>query len=119
MKTRIIDTLQHWAPEAVKHIPGTENSEAGLTDYQLLHELADLCVKRISEGSATDTEDTIQILNVVNLLYQGGNLYTRNAVENEFLTVFASEESPGSLKNHLNLFPVELRKGYIKTILEN
>lgn len=64
-------------------------------------------------------ESVQEIAKVVNLLYQGGSQYTRNAIENEFLTALSFEESPGRLKKHLELFPTELRKEYIKTILEN
>lgn len=88
-------------------------------DYQLLHKLADICVKKISSGSVSVIESVQEIAKVVNLLYQGGSQYTRNAIENEFLTALSFEESPGRLKKHLELFPTELRKEYIKTILEN
>jgi hypothetical protein len=46
-------------------------------------------------------------------------LYEKNAIENEFFNVLASEENPVTLKRHLELMPEALRQVYIKTILEN
>ncbi|SJN46849.1 hypothetical protein FM107_15045 [Sphingobacterium sp. JB170] len=74
---------------------------------------------KIHSGRENELERVQEIAKIVNLLYHRGNQYTRNAIENEFLTALSFEESPGSLKMHLELLPVELRKGYIKTILEN
>lgn len=119
MKTKIINTIQQWAPETAGLIPDLDNLDDSIADYLLLHKLAEVCSKKISSGSTEELEHVQDIAKVVNLLYQGGNQYTRNAIENEFLTALSSEESPGSLKKHLDLLPVELRKGYIKTILEN
>lgn len=119
MKTKIINTIRQWAPEAVSLMPDIDHLDNTVADYQLLHKLAYICVKKISSGSVNEIESVQEIAKVVNLHYQGGNQYTRNAIENEFLTTLSFEESRGSLKKHLELFPTELRKGYIKTILEN
>lgn len=119
MKTKIINTISQWAPEATSLIPDIDHLDDTVADYQLLHKLAEVCVHKIHSGLENELERVQEIAKVVNLLYQGGNQYTRNAIENEFLTALSFEESPGSLKKHLELFPVELRKGYIKTILEN
>lgn len=119
MKTKIINTICQWAPEASDLMSDIERIDDTLADYELLHKLAEVCMQKIHSGSKNEIERVQEIAKVVNLLYQGGNQYTRNAIENEFLTVMSFDESPGSLKRHLDLFPAELRKGYIKTILEN
>ncbi|MGJ1303466.1 MULTISPECIES: DUF7674 family protein [Bacteroidota] len=119
MKTKIINTIQQWAPEAARLIPDLDNLDDAIADYLLLHKLAEVCSQKICSGLEDELERVQEIAKVINLLYQGGNQYTRNAIENEFLTALSFDESPGSLKKHLDLFPIELRKGYIKTILEN
>lgn len=119
MKTKIINTIQQWVPESMRLISNLDEMDDVIADYILLHKLAEVCSQKICIGSQEELEQVREITKVINLLYQGGNQYTRNAIENEFLTALSFEESPGSLKKHLELFPVELRKGYIKTILEN
>jgi len=119
MKTKIINTIRQWAPEAARLLPDIDHLDDTVADYQLLHKLAEVCIHKIHSGLENELECVQQIAKVVNLLYQGGNQYTRNAIENEFLTALSFEESPGSLKKHLELFPEELRKGYIKTIIYN
>ncbi|AIM39085.1 hypothetical protein KO02_22145 [Sphingobacterium sp. ML3W] len=119
MKTKIINTIRQWTPEAADPIAKIEHEEDTVANDLILNRLVDICLQKIYSGSVTEMERVQEIAKVVNLLYQEGNQYTRNAIENEFLTALSFEESPGSLKKHLELFPVELRKGYIKTILEN
>ena len=119
MKTKIINTIRQWSPEIVGLIPDLDSLDNSIADYLLLHKLAEACAQKISSGLENELEDVEKITKVVNLLYQEGNQYTRNAIENEFLTTLSAEESPGSLRKHLALFPNELRKEYIKTILDN
>lgn len=119
MKTKIINTIQQWAPETAGLIPDLDNLDDAIADYLLLHKLAEVCSQKICSGLEEELERVQEIAKVINLLYQRGNQYTRNAIENEFLTALSVEESPGSLRKHMDLFPIELRKGYITTILEN
>ena len=119
MKTKIINTILQWAPECLELIPEIDYSENTVSDYLLLHHLAEVCVQKINSKLEQEKEWVLEKMKIVNMLYQGGNQYTRNAIENEFLTVLSSMESPASLKLHMDLLPAELRKGYIKTILEN
>lgn len=119
MKTIIKNTIKQWAPEAEGLVPELDTFDDCIADYLLLHKLAEVCSQKISSGLEDELERVQEIAKVINLLYEGGNQYTRNAIENEFLTVLSFQESPGSLKKHLDLFPLELRKGFIKTILEN
>lgn len=112
METKISNTIRQWIPDSFERI---EDS----SDYKLLHDLAVNCISKLRTNSEVDLQYASEILKIVNLLYQSGNLYTRNAIENEFLAEIITEESPMSFKKHLSLFPTELKKGYIKTILEN
>ncbi len=119
MKTKISNTIQQWSPEIADLIPELDRMNDTVADYLLLHKLAEVCIQKLGSGLQNELEDVEKITKVINLLYQEGNQYTRNAIENEFLTTFSLEESPASLKKHLALFPAELRKEYIKTIVCN
>lgn len=119
MKTKIINTINEWAPEAIHLISKQDLLDENLADYQLLNKLAKVCKQKINSGLEHELEELREITKVINILYQGESQYTKNAIENEFLTELSFEESPGSLKKHLDLFPIELRKGYLKTIVEN
>ncbi|MDM1296295.1 hypothetical protein HX021_18580 [Sphingobacterium sp. N143] len=119
MKTKMIHTIRQWIPETADLIPDLGNLDDPATAYLLLHRLADTCAEKFKLGHEGELDRVKEIIKVVNLLYINGNLYTRNAIENEFLATLSVEESPGSLKKHMELFPSELRREYIKTILEN
>ncbi len=115
----MISTLEEWLPESRSWISDQELGDDTITDYIVLRKLAEECLKKINSGNEYEYADAGEIAKVVNLIYQGGNQYIRNAIENEFLTKLSTEESPASLKKHLDILPKELRKEYLKTILEN
>lgn len=119
MKTKIINTIHQWVPESDVWVEGLEALETSVSDYLILRKMSEMCVTIFDNNNSEDLQKTVNIINVISILYQGGNQYTRNAIENEFLTGLSTMESPGSLKKHMDLFPTELRKGYLKTILEN
>lgn len=119
MKTKILNSIQQWVPESEKWMPEIQKYDSNMADYIILKKTANLCIMKINSGIIEEIENVREIIKIINLLYQGGNQYTRNAIENEFLTVLSDEEALIILKNHINLFPSELKKGYIKTILEN
>ncbi|WP_164110623.1 MULTISPECIES: hypothetical protein [Sphingobacterium] len=112
METKIKSTLTQW-------IPGIQQACDEESDYQMLRRLACSCMNRIRTGTDEDLQWVEDIGKVVNLLYQSGNRYTKNAIENEFLCELIQEECPASLKQHMALLPKELRKEYLKVILEN
>ncbi|SKB65681.1 hypothetical protein SAMN05660841_01733 [Sphingobacterium nematocida] len=112
METKIKNTLMQW-------IPGIQPASEDESDYDLLRRLACSCMDRIHIGTDEDLQWVEDIGKVVNLLYQSGNRYTKNAIENEFLSELIREECPASLKLHMALLPRELRKEYLKVILEN
>jgi hypothetical protein len=112
METKIQISLKQWDPDFFAE---TEIVDSG-SDYVLLKVYAEYNLKLISENNLEKVKESFK---VINLLFNGGNLHDRNAIENEFLSVFAKEESPGSLKSHMDLMPKDLRAVYLKTILEN
>jgi len=111
METRIQKTLRHWFPEAFE---GTEKSMM-CTDYAILRQFAEYTQKLIKDKS----EDQKEPFKIIHLLYSKGSLYEKNAIENEFLSVLASDEISLTLKQHLELMPEGLRAIYMKTIVEN
>lgn len=100
-------------------IPGIQLASENESDYELLRRLAHLWMDRIHIGTDEELQWVADMGKVVNLLYQSGNRYTKNAIENEFLSELIREECPASLKSHMALLPRELRKEYLKVILEN
>ena len=112
METKIQKTLKQWAANAF-----TNGEILDLkSDYEILHQFAEYTINLIRQN---DVEKGKEPFKIINIMYQNGNLHDRNAIENEFLNVIAKNESPGSLKVHMDLMPKELRQFYIKTILEN
>lgn len=109
METKIIKTLKEWLPWILVN-------ERDISEYSLLNKLAVYCRLKIKSG---ENEKANQAIKIINLLYSGGNLHEKNAIENEFLEVLALDESPSSLKDHLRVFPKNLKEAYLKTILEN
>ena len=109
MGTRIQKTLNKWFPDAFTE--GYKTMEH--SDYEILQHFAGYTMKLIRENDEKDKEPFM----VINLLYQNGSLHDKNAIENEFFFSFANEESPGKLKQHLDLMPDSLKPVYLKTIL--
>lgn len=121
MNTKIISTIQEWVPESEKWIGDLLQNQhrQTMSDYLVLKKMADVCIEKIRSSNEVDLEIANDIVKVISMLYQSGNQYVRNAIENEFLTELSIDESPSSLKKHLAFLPAELRKEYIKTIIEN
>ncbi|WKW46617.1 hypothetical protein P3875_00620 [Myroides sp. JBRI-B21084] len=119
MKTKILNSIQQWVPESQKWLQEIQKYDNNIADCIILNKTANLCVTKINSGITEEIENAREIIKIINLLYQGGNQYTRNIIENEFLTVLSEEEALIILKKYIHLFPSELKKGYIKTILEN
>ena len=111
METKIQKTLKQWFPNAF-----AQNAETSAeSDYEILKQFAKYTLSLIHDNK-NDEKEPFQI---VNLLYQNGSLHDKNAIENEFFSTIIKEETPGSLKSHLNLMPDNLKPIYLKTILEN
>jgi len=110
METKIQKTLHHWFPEAFK-----QTDEMIPTDYLVLHRFAEYTRKLLSDNSEGQKEP----FRIIFLLYSNGTLFEKNAIENEFLIVLASEENSMTLKQHLELMPEGLKMVYLKTIIGN
>lgn len=121
MSTKIINTVREMIPEQKPWIDGLikSESESEKIEYLVLKKIARVCIDKVNIGTPDDLASVQEIIKVITLLYNGGNQDTRNAIENEFLTEISSIENTAKLKEHLNLFPMELRKKYLKIILEN
>lgn len=111
METRIHKTLCHWFPDAFE---GIEESPVS-SDYCILHQFAEYTRKLMNDK----TENQKEPFKVIHLLYSKGTLYEKNAIENEFFNVLASDDVVISLKEQLELMPEPLKEIYIKTILDN
>lgn len=119
MTNKIINTIYQWLPDVVQLIPDFKDFDAEVGHYLLLNRIATLFTSKQKESHEDKCELQRDIIKVINLLYMSGDQYTRNAVENEFFTVLFREQSPGSLKNHLNMFPSDLKEAYLKMILNS
>ncbi len=102
-------TVKEWLPWSLEN-------EDRISEYSLLKKLADYCRQQINGG---EYEKANQVIKIINLLYSGGTLHEKNAIENEFLEVLAIEEAPSTLKTHMKFLPENLKEAYLKTILEN
>lgn len=109
MESKILKTVKEWLPWSLEN-------EDHISEYSLLKKLADYCRLKIKEE---ENEKANEVIKIINLLYSGGTLHDKNAIENEFLEVLALDEAPSSLKAHISLFPENLKEAYLKTILEN
>lgn len=109
MESKILKTVREWLPWSLEN-------EDYISEYSLLKKLADYCRLKIKEG---ENEKANEVIKIINLLYSGGTLHEKNAIENEFLEVLALDEAPSSLKAHISMFPEKLKEAYLKTILEN
>lgn len=111
METRIQKTLFHWFPEAFGKVEKASIS----SDYGILRQFAKYTRGLINDNS----ENREEPFKIILLLYSNGSLYEKNAIENEFFNVLASDENPVTLREHLGLMPEGLKPVYLKTILEN
>lgn len=111
METKIHKTLSQWFPGAFTDLKKKDEC----SDYEMLNHFARYTHRLIS----TKNENMEEPFKIILLLYSHGTLYEKNAIENEFFRVMATDESSGSLKEHLRLMPEALKPVYIKTILEN
>lgn len=111
METKIQKTLLQWFPDDLIWDIDKPNHD----DYEILQKLAHYTLDMMFENK----NKARQTFKVIEMLYCKGNLKEKNAIENEFFSNLGSEESPGSLLEHLQLMPDSLKPVYLKTILEN
>lgn len=92
------------------HAPLQANEEFAL--YKELNLLGDYCFQHF------DNENTVEILKVIDNIYRKNNLYSCNAIENEFFTVLAMQIEPTALTNQLYKMPESLWAVYLKILIE-
>lgn len=119
MKTKIYDTIQQWVPDSKTWLDFSESNDETLSQYILLKKAAQFCIEKMNSTQYVDTEIAKDVIKIINMLYEGGNHYTRNAIENEFFAELISQENPASLKKHMSFLSKEAKEGYLRTILEN
>ncbi len=119
MKTKIFETIQQWVPASKSWMDFAEANDETLSQYLLLKRTAHFCIEKMNSTEVEDVEMAREVIKVINMLYESGNHYTRNAIENEFFAELIAQENPASLKKHLDFLSKESREGYLKTILEN
>lgn len=119
MKTKIFETIMQWVPASKAWTELAEKNDDSLTQYLLLKRTAHFCVEKLNASEVTDIDMAREVLKVINMLYESGNHYTRNAIENEFFAELIAQENPASLKKHLDFLSKDSREGYLRTILEN
>lgn len=119
MKTKIFETIMQWVPASKAWTEFAGTNDDSLTQYLLLKRTAHFCVEKMNASAVTDVETAREVLKVINMLYESGNHYTRNAIENEFFAELIAQENPASLKKHLDFLSKDAREGYLRTILEN
>lgn len=119
MKTKIFDTIQQWVPDSKSWLDGNLTNDDSLSQYILLKRTAQFCIEKMNSVELADVERAREVIKVINMLYETGNHYTRNAIENEFFAELIAKEHPATLKQHLDFLSKESKQGYLRTILEN
>ena len=119
MKTKIFETIQQWVPASKEWMEFAQANDETLSQYVLLKKTAHFCIDKMNSNEVADVEMAREIIKVINMLYESGNHYTRNAIENEFFAELIAKEHPASLKQHLEFLSKESKEGYLRTILEN
>ncbi|WP_026977674.1 DUF7674 family protein [Flavobacterium tegetincola] len=119
MKTKIFETILQWVPASKTWMDFEEAKDETLTQYILLKRTAHFCIEKMNAAEPEEVNMAREVMKVINMLYESGNHYTKNAIENEFFAELIAQENPASLKKHLDFLSKESREGYLKTILEN
>mgnify|MGYP003596329169 CR=1 FL=1 len=119
MKTKIYDAIREWIPDSKNWIDYASKHDETINQYALLKQTAQFCVANMNSTDSTNVEAAREVIKVINMLYESGNHYTRNAIENEFFSELIAQENPASLKKHLDFLSKESKQGYLRTLLEN
>ncbi|MEM8522782.1 hypothetical protein [Flavobacterium sp. PL12] len=119
MKTKIYDAIQQWIPDSKTWTDFPSTSDETINQYALLKRVARFCIEKMDSAYEDEAESVKEIIRVINMLYESGNHYTRNAIENEFFTELSTQENPVSLKKHLDFLSKDSKQGYLRTLLEN
>ncbi|MBP6184756.1 MAG: hypothetical protein KA479_07420 [Saprospiraceae bacterium] len=80
--------------------------------YKALHDIGNYCAQHFEEA------ETQEILNTINRMYLRENLFTCNAIENEFLATLAAQLDMSDLTKHLKRIPENLWAVYIHVLID-
>lgn len=112
MKSEIENCLRSRFPELYPYNLITYETNDLLVDYRLLNHFGNLCAKNLNDSKSQE------ILEVINYLYHSKDLFTQNAIENEFLAVIAEKLGMEKMMDKLKLIPEKIQLIYIKVLLE-
>ncbi len=112
MKTELEQCLRLRFPEIYPYGLIYHESGDDCIVYRLLRHFGQYCIGNLEE------RQTGEILSVMNELYHSKDLFCKNAIENEFLSVIAENLGTVDLMTHLNRIPQPLQLTYIKVLLE-
>lgn len=90
--------------------PATEAADRYAV-YKALHDVGNYCAQHFED------EEALEILNTINRMYQRENLFTCNAIENEFLAALAAQLNLSELTTHLKRIPENLWAVYIHVLI--
>lgn len=80
--------------------------------YAVLNHFGKYCAQHLED------EKCKEIMDIVNAVYQRENLFTCNAIENEFLSALANSLGAVELMKQLKHIPENLWAVYIKVLIE-
>ncbi len=80
--------------------------------YSVLHHFGEYCAQHFEEDKAA------KIIDAINKAYQKKNLFTCNAIENEFFSALAGKLGVNNLMKHLRRIPDNLWPVYLKVLIE-
>lgn len=103
--------IQQFKEQFPEIFPASTRNDKYAT-YAVLHHYGVYCAQHFEE------EKSKEILNAINKLYQRKNLFTCNAIENEFFSALAERLGVNELMKHLQYIPENLWAVYINVLIE-
>ncbi len=79
--------------------------------YSVLNHFGRYCAQHYQH------QEAMEIMNMINLFYQSKNIFISNAIENEFLSVLATELDMTDLMNSLKRMPEGLWTAYLRVLI--
>jgi len=107
-----MNTIIQQFKEQFPEIFPTNSGNDKYATYAVLNHYGVYCAQHFEEDTSKE------ILNTINKVYQLKNLFTCNAIENEFFSALASQLGVNELMKHLQRIPENLWAVYIKVLIE-
>lgn len=108
MMGTILQQLQAQFPEIFPETAPNNRYEI----YSVLHHFGTYCSRHPNDNK------TREILSTINKVYQRKNLFTCNAIENEFFPALAAQWDANAWVKHLPNIPETLWAAYLKVFIE-